>query len=197
MMTLEEYLKVQFPKDLKNLEFKRPNKVMLSNTESFRIDKNTIYFGGRDWENIVSDTKRIKQDNLDYFFLCLFTITFIDLTIFTYHNEYYKLFRSKTMYPKFGWSGFGPHYENPKKLLQIPEQKDLINKSRILNIIEEYIDLLISESKSFIVEHIPSIETKEFFKMVINDKDFQIDNNDKDSIFEKIFIHLNDYVINN
>ena len=52
---MKNYLINKFPGDLGKLSFNRPNTVMFSNTESFRIDKNKIYFGGPDWENIHND----------------------------------------------------------------------------------------------------------------------------------------------
>ena len=82
-MNLKEYLKKQFPSDLKSLNYSRPNSVIQSDPELFRIDNNTIYFGGMDWKNFKGDIKDIENENLENFFLSLFTITVIDLTMFT------------------------------------------------------------------------------------------------------------------
>lgn len=55
-MNLIRYYKEQFQIDFKKLKFERPNSTILSNPELFKIDNNTIYFGGPNLENIINDT---------------------------------------------------------------------------------------------------------------------------------------------
>jgi len=193
-MKVQEYRKNEFPGDLRKLEFQRPNSVILNNPESFRTDSNTIYFGGRDWENITNDISNIEKNNREYFFLCLFTITIIDLTMFTYYKESYETFRRLTMYPKFGWSGFGPHYENPKKLLLIPENEGLLNRKKIEEYIDDYIDLLIDECNSFFGIKIPEITTKDFISKIVHDNEFQITDKDSNSVFEMVYTKIKEKI---
>jgi hypothetical protein len=94
------------------------------------------------------------------------------LTIFSHYRNYYSIFRNKTRYPKFGWSGFGPHYENPKKLLDIPFQKGLLKIEKID--LDEYIELFISETNSFFESNLNQIRTEDFFNSLLTDKDFQV-----------------------
>ncbi len=192
-MTIKEYLKIEFPKDLASIKFNRPNSVIHSNPESFKIDRNTIYFGGPDWINLDNDIVHIKNEHHQYFFLCLFTVVIIDLTMFTHFKEHYNSFRSKTMYPKFGWTGFGTHYENPKKLLNIPQQKGLIEESKIINNLDEYISLLRNECDFFFENHLSQIKTDDFLNALLSDKDFRVNESDKNSIFEIIYDTLHDY----
>jgi hypothetical protein len=178
-MKLKEYLKNQFPADLARLKFQKPNFVIQNKPDSFNTDQYTIYFGGMNWENIDQDIKHIDKEFYEHFFLCLFTITIIDLTIFSHFRDYYSIFRNKTRYPKFGWSGFGPHYENPKKLLDIPFQKSLLRIDKID--IEEYVQLFISETNSFLESNLNQIKTVNFFNSLLTDKDFQIDENENNT----------------
>jgi hypothetical protein len=179
-MKLKEYLKNQFPADLARLKFQKPNSVIQNNPDSFNIDQYTIYFGGMNWKNIDQDIKHIDKEFYEHFFLCLFTITIIDLTIFSHFRDYYSIFRNKTRYPKFGWSGFGPHYENPKKLLDIPFQKSLLRIDKID--IEEYVQLFISETNSFLESNLNQIKTVDFFNSLLTDKDFQVGENENNTL---------------
>jgi len=179
-MKLKEYLKNKFPNDLAKLKFKKPNSVIQNNPDFFDIDQYTIYFGGMNWENIDQDINNIEKEFYEYFFLCLFTITTIDLTIFSHYRDYYSIFRNKTRYPKFGWSGFGPHYENPKKLLDIPFQKGLFRKDKID--IDEYVQLFISETNSFLESNLNQIKTVDFFNSLLTDKDFQVSENENSTL---------------
>jgi hypothetical protein len=180
IMKLKEYLKNQFPADLARLKFQKPNSVIQNNPDSFNIDQYTIYFGGMNWKNIDQDIKHIDKEFYEHFFLCLFTITIIDLTIFSHFRDYYSIFRNKTRYPKFGWSGFGPHYENPKKLLDIPFQKSLLRIDKID--IEEYVQLFISETNSFLESNLNQIKTVDFFNSLLTDKDFQVGENENNTL---------------
>lgn len=194
-MTLKDYFRKQFPDDLKGLEFSEPNSVLQSNHELFQIDNNTVYFGGSDWRNIKKDIANVDSNNLEYFFLCLFTITVIDLTMYTYYKDKYDNFRNRTLYPKFGWSGYGPHFENPKKILHVPFLKNIVNYSSSSKHIDEYIDLFIEECDSFFLNYVPDITNKEFMYRLLNDKDFQLKNEDKNTIFENIYLHLKNKII--
>lgn len=192
-MKLNEYLQTQFPKDLNTLKYEKPNPAIKSSPDLFRIDNNTIYFGGPEWKNIGRDISNIDTNNLEYFFICLFTITIIDLTIFTYYNDRYEVFRSKTMYPKFGWSSFGPHYENPKKLLLIPHSHKIVNFNRDPDFIKEYVDLFINECNTFFTSVISGISTKDFIGKILNDNDMQLSSEESDSILGDIIKYLHTY----
>jgi hypothetical protein len=139
-LKIKKYLKNQFILDLKTMDFQQPNSIILNNPDSFRIDNNTIYFGGENWSNINKDIKNIEDSNQEFFFLSLFMITVIDLTMFTYYKTSYETFRRLTRYPKFGWVDSRPQYETPKKLLSIPESRGLIEKKDVFKYVDVYID---------------------------------------------------------
>ena len=90
------------------------------------------------------------------------------------------------MYPKFGWSGFGPHYENPKKLLLIPQHANFTNFDYISNHVEEYIDLFIEECDRFFREFIPEIQTNDFILRFLEDPEMQLQQQEKGTIIELI-----------
>ena len=189
-LKIKKYLKNQFLLDLRTMDFHQPNSTILNNPDSFRIDNNTIYFGGENWRNINNDIRNIEERNQEFFFLLLFMITVIDLTMFTYYEASYEKFRGLTRYPKFGWVGFGPHYETPKKLINIPENRGLIEKKAVLKYIDVYIDLFFEECDAFFKINTPEITTADFIRKIVNDGDFQIAFSDENTIFELIYNKL-------
>lgn len=193
-MDIKDYLKNNFPSDLKKMNFLRPNSKILANPDEYRIDNNTIFFGGQNWENIDNDIVEIDKKNLENFFLCLFTITVIDMGLFTYYHDSYGTFRNKTMYPKFGWSGFGTHYENPKKILSVPLSYKLVDFKETSEKINDFIDLFITECDMFFETNIKNISTNDFIFELINDIEFQKTPEDEDTILGLIYDKLKDRI---
>lgn len=188
-LKINKYLKNQFLLDLRKMDFQHPNSTILNNPESFRIDNNTIYFGGENWMNINNDIRNIEKSNQDLFFLSLFMITVIDLTMFTYYRTSYDTFRTLTMYPKFGWVGDGPHYETPKKLLSIPESRGLLNKMDVIKYADDFINLFIEECNKFF-NNVTEIKTQDFIRKIVNDEDFRLTISDQNTTFELIYNKL-------
>ena len=177
-MALIEYRNQQFNADLNSMNFIIPNEVILNNPSDFDLDQNTVFFGKQDWENLNIDIEHIEEENYKYFFLCLFTITIIDMTMFKYFNENYVAFREQTNYPKFGWCGFGPHYENPRKILDLPSENSYLN----LNVtdIDEYYSFFVLELENSLYNH--GIESIDFIDKLLSDNDIVINDIDGNTI---------------
>jgi hypothetical protein len=206
-MTLNEYLKTIFADDLKKMNFLSvPDECLkcLSLTTSDNgmcdkgIDAYTLYFGCQEWENMNQDIKYINKENLEYFFICLFTIITIDTGIYTYYKRYYHQFRKKTMYPKFGGysSGFGisPYYVNPKKILEVPESFGLLNIDNVSRYCDEYINIFINECSNFFINNGIRIKTNDFINNLLNDKEFKIGINENNSVFTVIYSKLKERI---
>jgi hypothetical protein len=102
-----------------------------------------------------------------------------------------------TVYPKFGWVGFGPHYKTPKKLVKIPESRGLIEKKDVIKYIDVYIDLFIEECYTFFKNNTPEITTDDFIRKIVNDGDFRFAFSDENTIFELIYNKLKRRLNNN
>jgi hypothetical protein len=180
-MSLSEYFNQQFTKDLAKIEFEIPN-------YSINTDCYTRIYGRNNWENIHHDVKNIDENNRSYFFLCLFYITSIDLNMFSHFNQYYKIFRNKTAYPKFGRFGFGFHNEDLKLLFEIPIQNNLLVVDQVdLN---EFIHFFSEETRTFLETNLEQVTTEDFFRALLSDKDFQIEENDEYSLYSKVIMAL-------
>ena len=177
-MALVEYRNQQFNADLNGMNFIIPNEVILSNPSDFNLDEYTVFFGKQDWENLNIDIDHIEEENYKYFFLCLFTITIIDLTVFKYFNEQYNAFREITKYPKFGWCGFGPHYENPRKILDLPAEEGYLNID-VINL-DEYYNFFELELENSVYHH--GIEPIDFINRLLLDNDIVIHDMDANTI---------------
>jgi hypothetical protein len=177
-MALVEYRNQQFNVDLNSMHFIIPNEVILDNPLDFNLDEYTVFFGKQDWENLDRDIEQVEEENYKYFFLCLFTITIIDLTVFKYFNTQYIAFRENTKYPKFGWCGFGPHYENPRKILDLPAENGYLNLD-VINL-DEYYRFFELELENSVQNH--GIEPIEFINRLLTDNDIVINDMDGNTI---------------
>ncbi|NUQ82499.1 MAG: hypothetical protein HUU10_12875 [Bacteroidetes bacterium] len=188
-MNLHAYLYTQFLSDLTSIHFKQPNHLIMEHPEEWRIDSATVFFGGPDWENMETDLRWVDKENLDNFILCLFVITVIDLTMFSHFRSHYPVFRVQTRYPKFGWAGFGLHYEKPKKLLTVPVQAGLTTLTKTPDEVKELVNLFIWECDRFFGTHLPPITTTAFVEAMLADRDFRPEEGDT-SLFLQIYTEL-------
>lgn len=190
---MEQYLNNQFPTDLRTLQFTSPNQVIQENLELFQVDQQTIFFGGQDWSNFEQNIAQIEQDNLNWFFLCLFTITTIDVILFTHFQAYYPVFRGATRYPKFGWTGFGVHFENPKKLLTVPEAQGRLNRELIDQQLDEYLPLLVNRCDVFFAATPGAPTTLEFLTAILEDTDFVPTEEDQGTFYSALYNRIQAY----
>jgi roadblock/LC7 domain-containing protein len=166
-MTLNNYATAHFLTDLNTLPKDRPNPSLLNDND--RADRNTYFFGGQEWSNCESNLSKIIPNHKKYFALCLFTMVCADQTMFTYYRGNYTNFRRLIVYPKFGWTGFGYHFEGPKYLLTVPVNFG-VDFSEITNEeLDEFIANQFSIAKSFMP---PGVSVNEFFTNMLNDVDF-------------------------
>jgi len=100
------------------------------------------------------------------------------MTMFKYFNENYVAFREQTNYPKFGWCGFGPHYENPRKILDLPPENSYLNLD--VTDIDEYYSFFVLELKNSLYNH--GIESIDFIDKLLSDNDIVINDIDGNTI---------------
>jgi hypothetical protein len=169
-MYIQTYFQNQFPGHLRKMNFNRPNEIVLN---EMLQDPNAMFFGGKDWRNIEEDLSSIPESDKPAFVLSLFMIIITDQCIHSHFKDRYPDWHRKTMFPKFGWTGFGYHMENPMKILWIPEKRELINPDAVIALIPSFISFFKKETESYMNQHLPDIETATFFKAILNDADFK------------------------
>ena len=155
-----------YTQHLSKVKFLRPSDIV---RESIMQDETVVFFGGQDWRNVQADLSPIQEEYKSKFVLSLFMIVLTDQALYTHGREHYDIWRAHTSYPKFGWSGFGPHFENPFKILWAPERDGLIDVEQTITLMENFVSFLIEETNSFFEKKQLTLDTKLYFEKICND----------------------------
>lgn len=169
-MSLNKYARQQFLIDIKTLKLEQPNSVIFKFDR--RVDLHTRFFGGKEWKRYHLDISNVELSNRKYFCLCLFAMVCADQNMFANHNEHYYEFRKTFTYPKFGWTGYGIHFEKPSFLLSVPSQAGVDFDGITTEELNEFVVDQFKQAKSFLPKSLP---VWDFFKDMINDVDFKSD----------------------
>jgi len=160
-----KYLQNHFQNDLQKIGITRLSCIeKCKYCEKYHLEKGTLYFGDGDkWINNIKNNIDIAQQK--YFVMSLFIIILIDTAMFTYCRRYYKYFRDKTNYPKFGNTGFGFSLLPPNEIIT---QSELHNIISINNITEDdistFVKIFVNDCKSFFETNMLDISVIEFIK---------------------------------
>lgn len=152
---MHDYFYNIFPQQLRSLEFHKPNQIV---REHIMRDNTVVFFGGQDWKTVSDDLSHIPLKDRPHFILSLFMMALTDQYLYTYKPNAYQLWREKTNFPKFGWSGFGSHNENPLKLLWAPEKENAINTDEVLGLMPHFVNFLTEETNTYFRKNLPDID---------------------------------------
>lgn len=135
-------------------------------------DPAVVFFGGPDWENVAVDFANVPERDLFRFVLCLFMVVLTDQALYTYFRDSYDTWRRNTNFPKFGWSGFGPHNENPFKILWAPEREQAVNTEQVLALVPEFASFFVNETEAYFIQHLPTVEIHGYFGAIKGDRGY-------------------------
>jgi len=99
-------------------------------------------------------------------------VTMTEQVIYTYHRDCYEAWRSRTAFPKFGWSGLGFHHENPFILLQRPVDEEIVTAEKLCSLIPEFTHFYLQATQEFFMVHLPQIQMGRFLRVLMNDHDY-------------------------
>lgn len=167
---LNQYLVDSFQNDLYNISYNDPNEIIKEFSYDFGIDKDTVFFGKKDWANYTTDIAVVLPENRPYFILALFGITMIDYTFDKYFKDAYSLYRKETAYPKFGWSGYTVYLECPSKLITVPENNTEIPVTFDDEVIQVFTTYLYVFAGKYVSKYLEQVSINEFFSLMINDE---------------------------
>jgi hypothetical protein len=166
--SLAHYFYEQFREHLTRIEHKQPN----PQVREIMGDPNALFIGGMDWRNVVADLGKVPAASRAYFVLSLFMTTLTDQVIYTYFRAQYPDWRLGTHFPKFGWSGYGPHNENPFILLWAPEREGVLNPNEVLPILPEFARFYFTATAEYLRKHLPAVAIPDFFWHLTADPEY-------------------------
>lgn len=138
-MNLVDFFKLEFQYLFKKFSIENPNETIIQHPSKFYLNSQDQFFGGKDWQNYESDISNVSIEKREDFILCLFAALTVD---YYYTNNYNNAFlENRVPIPKFGWCGYGPHFEHPLIILRKHFGND-ISEIIISKRKEEIIDLL-------------------------------------------------------
>jgi hypothetical protein len=167
--SMRNYFYGGFLQQIEQLSFSRPNHVLRSHLD----DDSLVFFGGRDWCHVSNDLARIPLQDRARFVLSLFMVTLTDQCLHCYMPAAYAEWRSKTKYPKFGWAGFGVHYENPFKLLWAPEREQLVNPDEVIELMPVFTRFLMTETVDYFARMNPVPSVVQHFQGIQDDEAYR------------------------
>ena len=153
-------------------------------------DESAVFFGGRDWESVAEDLSRIPAEDRPNFVFSLFMITLADQCIFTHNQDAYAAWGSQTKYPKFGWSGFGPHHQNPLKVLWAPERERLVDSDRVMELMPTFVEFFLTEVRGYFSKHLVTVDPDIFFQAIKGDDAFSFEQGRIVQSFKEEFTRL-------
>jgi hypothetical protein len=168
---LYDYFYHSFPAQLAKLDLQTPNETILE----VERDSALVFSGGREWEHVRADLAKVPEADRSLFILSLFMVVLTDQALYTYFPQSYETWRQHTMFPKFGWSGFGPHNENPFWILRVPEREGLIASDAVIGLIPEFVRFLAEETTTRFRQWLPAIDVTAYFNALRGDKDYAAD----------------------
>lgn len=169
-MTLLNYSQNQFFNDLNSLQFSKPNNIILELNPYF--NERTVFFGGREWSNFSQDINHVSDTNKAFFCICLFSMVSADQNMYAHFPNLIDRWSRQFQYPKFGWCGFGEHFEKVKYLLQIPEQNGVDFDGISDTEIQEYFRAHYQNGRIIL-----GVFVQHFFNIMLEDVDFNFESN--------------------
>ncbi len=135
-------------------------------------DPQLPYFG-HSWNYDCKNLDKIPTERRAAFLICLYFTVLVDQAMHTHYLSHYARFEELTRYPKF-CHGLGQFQKNPRAILSVPVDKGFVEHTAIEMHLIDGMNLFVDEVATFFEEHMPTIETAEFFNKLICDPDVQI-----------------------
>ena len=174
-MSLIAYLNNNFKRDINSLNTSRCNNIINENNPYINVD--TLFFGGPLWENFNEDIIAVNPRDRAYFCFCLFTMVAADQNAHAHFKDELFDWLEHFRYPKFGWCGFGPHFEKVCCLLKVPSANaidfDIITDAEL----DAFVQLQFENGRRVLGNRV-----NDFFATMLNDEDFSCDL----TIFERL-----------
>jgi hypothetical protein len=139
---------------------------------AFMPDGRVPYFG-HNWAYDCGNLDKIPKESRPEFLICLYFTVLVDQAMYTHFRSDYERFAQLTQYPKF-CHGLGQFQKNPRKLLLVPVQKGMVNKSEMEKELSAGMELFIDEVVDYFKNYMTHMNPEDFFDKLLYDSDVQI-----------------------
>ncbi|MDD2546971.1 MAG: hypothetical protein PHI55_11935 [Burkholderiaceae bacterium] len=167
---MRDYFLEKFPIQLQGLKYQQPHRVV---RQHILRDEAVVFFGGRDWTSVSDDLSKIPSEDRPPFILSLFMVVLADQWWYYYRPNLYDLWRKENSIPKFGWSGLGPHNENPFKLLWAPEKAGLVVVDDVLALLPHFVLFMFWKAQQFRYDDLMWRDSLFCFESIKRDRAYQ------------------------
>ena len=164
-MKLASYFQQPFPMHLSQLQLRPANQVL----RDLFHDPLLVIFGGRDWAHVQQDLAPIPRAQRAHCVYALLAIVLTDQCLQRYFRSAYPVWREATAYPKFGWTGFGLHAENPYKLLSVAESSGMVDPEALLALLPEFVEFFRELVSAHFSRELPTVDVQQFFQRLLDD----------------------------
>lgn len=166
-MSLLRYAKQQFLVDLKAV-MAIGQKVSDFHASMFPDIRNAVFIGGEEWERFEEEIKLIAPEHHAFYCVCLLAAISTDKNNHANMSEYRALWESAFKhYPKFGWVGFGPHFEPISFLCEVPARAGIDFNSITDAELDEFVEYFSVTGKRVYGERV-----RYFFGQMVEDREF-------------------------
>ena len=183
-MSLIEYINNNFQCDINSLNTSRCNNIINENNPYINAD--TLFFGGPSWENFNKDIITVNPGDRAYFCFCLFAMVAADQNAHAHFKDVLFEWLEHYKYPKFGWCGFGPHFENVCYLLEVPSTNGIDFDTITDAELDAFVQLQFENGRSVLGNLV-----NDFFGTMLKDEDFRCDL----TIFERLVNRIQNLIV--
>lgn len=164
-MKLASYFHQPFPTHLSQLQLRPASQVL----RDLFHDPMLVIFGGRDWAHVQQDLAPIPRAQRAHCVYALLAIVLTDQCLQRYFRSAYPVWREATAYPKFGWTGFGLHAENPYKLVSVAESSGLVDRTALQDLLPEFVEFFRDLVSAHFSRELPTVDVQAFFQHILAD----------------------------
>ena len=95
-----------------------------------------------------------------------------DQAVYTHFPAAYPAWQRMTRFPKFGWTGFGPHHQDPFEILAVPERAGLVDVAEAVALAPAFAELWVGEVTAWFPRHLPEVGVGGLFASILQDPDY-------------------------
>ena len=161
--SFKAYFRGPFRRDLKSLRFVEPMRPRIFGA---------VFFGGQSWEKAEGDLAAIEIAFRPHFVLSLFMVIITEQCLHARFPAAHRVWRARTGFPLFGWSGFGVQNENPFHILHAPAVAGLVDAAAAVALVPAFSTFFRAEVADYFADNGINVHPTDFFAALRSDETY-------------------------